>query len=166
MASIEHDLWTVVNSFEHNLLTEVNTSRVVIFFAMNYRILAGNRIANAREAIKQEDGEPLTQPLLAARVKGLTKTALSNYEQGIRYAPPHMLVGLSAALNEPASYLAGLVEDGPEAELHRAFHKMDDADKEDVLHYVKRRKSLVAEPVQRIKGSEITTKPSRRKTKK
>jgi transcriptional regulator with XRE-family HTH domain len=86
---------------------------------MDYKKTAGERIRRAREA------KNLSRPELAAMVKGLGVSTLSNYELGLRYPSPANLVALAEILEEPASYLAG-IENDPKAEtVQRIFKKLD-----------------------------------------
>jgi hypothetical protein len=142
------------------------TGRGLAFAAMNtkdYKRIAADRIKAAREALRDSDGATISQRRFAAMVPGLGSGTLANYEIADRYPDPHMLVAIGVQTGEPAAYLAGLV-DGDEAELLRAMAKMDDADREDVMDYVLRRKSLRAAQVQEF-GMPDATPPKSSKSK-
>tara|TARA_R110002096_G_scaffold326071_1_gene519950 strand:+ start:75 stop:419 length:345 start_codon:yes stop_codon:yes gene_type:complete len=96
---------------------------------MNIKEISGKRIAEARDKLG------LTQRELAELVPGLSPSRLGNYEQGGRYAPPEILLGLAKVLNEPASYLAALDSDPGLIALERKYVKMDQRGK-DTLHRV------------------------------
>lgn len=96
---------------------------------MDYKKVAGERIRHARES------RNLSRPELAAMIKGLGVSTLSNYELGLRYPSPAYLAALSEVLDEPAGYLAGIENDPRASTLLRMYKKMDSRGKE-TLHRV------------------------------
>lgn len=105
-----------VKCYAHNLCLEC--------MAMDYKKLAGERIRKARE------NKNLSRPELAAKIKGLGVSALSNYELGLRYPQPQFIKALSEILEEPAAYLAG-IETDPKAEaIQRIYNKLDERGKD------------------------------------
>ena len=164
MISIQHESCSNVNGFLHNLFSERNTGRVVRFFSMDYKKLISERLVAARLAMpRKADGKHWTQEDVSLAVPGLSESRYGNYEQGIRTPKMDVLPAIAQALNEPLAWISGMLPDGDMAELARAFYKMDDADREDVLHYVKRRKSLaVATPTEHVAGVVTTTKSKKK----
>lgn len=114
---------------------------------MDYKKLISQRLLEARQAMRRADGEQWTQKDVSLAVPGLSESRYGNYEQGIRTPKMDVLPAIAEALNEPLAWISGMIPDGELADLTRAFYKMDDADKQDVLDFVRRRKSL---PVKRI----------------
>jgi transcriptional regulator with XRE-family HTH domain len=108
----------------HAQIVKRNAHTLCLEFAgMDFKKLAGERIRRAREA------KNLSRPELAAKIKGLGISTLSNYELGLRYPQPKYLVALAQILEEPASYLAG-IESDPKAEaVQRLYRKLDDRGK-------------------------------------
>lgn len=164
MDSVQHDSCSHVKHFLHDSFRARNTGRVLECFSMDYKKLVAKRLRAARLALpRRDDGELQSQADIAAMVAGLTEQALGNYEQGTRLPKPDMMMKLAEALNEPAAYLAGLIPDGPLADLVRAFNRMDEDDKRDVLDTALRRKSLKASELKDF-GVIETPKPGKRKT--
>jgi len=102
---------------------------------MDYKKVAGERIRKARE------NRNLSRPELAAMIKGLGVSTLSNYELGLRYPSPANLAALSEILDEPAGYLAGIENDPRASTLLRMYKKMDNRGRE-TLHRVAESQSV------------------------
>lgn len=105
---------------------------------MDYKKLAGERIREAREA------KGMSRPQLAALIKGLGASTLSNYELGLRYPPPQTLIDLGKVLGEPPSYLAGIEPDKQAEALRRIYSKLDGRGKETVFRVAESQSAAVA----------------------
>lgn len=97
---------------------------------MEHKKIAGERIRAARKAAGYKSRKEL-----ADQISGLTPSTLGNYEQGLRYPPPRILIELARLLGEPASYLGALDDDPGRINLDRKYARMDQRGK-DTLHRV------------------------------
>lgn len=119
---------------------------------MDYRKLAGERIQAARKAAGFTSRESL-----AEEIPGLTFSALGNYEQGLRYPPPNILVALARILGEPASYLGALDDDESRTSLDRKYMRLDQRGR-DTLHRIAQSESTYGgRDGERGKGKEKET---------
>lgn len=99
------------------------------FRVMDYKKIAGMRIAQARRA------KGMTQEQLADRLPGVSASRIGNYEQGTRYPDPPTFRALSRVLEEPAGWLSAVEDDESLLNLSRKYVRMDQRGK-DTLHRV------------------------------
>jgi transcriptional regulator with XRE-family HTH domain len=104
----------------------IKTQPKVQWSGMNNEELMGKRLRAARlDLSKRLGGKKWSEQMVADEIPGLTRSALGNYENGIRYPGPSVFMKLSEFYKEPAAYLAGLVADEAEVTIARAYFNAD-----------------------------------------
>jgi transcriptional regulator with XRE-family HTH domain len=162
-------------SFAQGVLTQNVASGKKIGFiqllSMDYEALMRKRLREARIALgKRPDGKPWAAQDVADKVPGIGRAALSNYENGARYPGPNVFVALSKLYNEPPTYLAGLVADGEEATIARAYFHADAKGRAHILSAAEMALSIDAEKqgqtVERAEFFETTPEPEKKPPRK